>query len=264
MTEVSALYRYPVKGFTPQPQDELRVLADGRIAGDRVLAFRFATAAEPEERNGLPYWPKRRGLALMTIPALARLRLDFDGQRLLITERSSGFSVEAGLDAAGREEICQEVTSWLQGTEDAALLSRQGVLPLQLIGDGLTPQFQDRERGFVSLHGAASATELGAVTPGAEDHRRYRSNIIISGTDPWAELDWLGRLRIGEVEFSIENPIVRCLATHANPDTGERDAAVMPTLVKEFNQQEPTLGILLLPTAHGGTVRVGDPVELLG
>ncbi|GFZ97317.1 MOSC domain-containing protein [Nesterenkonia alkaliphila] len=264
MAEVSALYRYPVKGFTPEPQEELRVRPDGRVAGDRVLAFRFASAIEPEQRDSLDYWPKRRGLALMTFPTLARLQLSFDGLRLLITESPSGFSVEAGLDDAGREEICQQVTDWLRSTEDAALLDRPGVLPLRLIGDGATPRFQDRGRGFVSLHGASSAADLGAAVPGAEDSRRYRSNIVITGTPAWAELDWSGRLRIGEVEFSVESPIVRCLATHANPETGERDAPVMSALVQQFQQAEPTLGILLLPTAGGGSVRVGDPVELLG
>ena len=68
---VSKLYRYPVKGFTPEPREELVVQDDGRIEGDRVLAFRFADAATPEEKDGLDYWPKSKGLALMDLPSLA-------------------------------------------------------------------------------------------------------------------------------------------------------------------------------------------------
>ncbi|MDN6440205.1 MAG: MOSC N-terminal beta barrel domain-containing protein, partial [Corynebacterium nuruki] len=41
MPRVTALYRYPVKGFTPQRCESLTVQPDGRIAGDRVLAVRF-------------------------------------------------------------------------------------------------------------------------------------------------------------------------------------------------------------------------------
>ena len=44
MPRVAALYRYPVKGFTPEPCTGLTVLPEGRVAGDRVLAFRFANA----------------------------------------------------------------------------------------------------------------------------------------------------------------------------------------------------------------------------
>ena len=42
MPHVVALYRYPVKGFTPEACDTLTVLDEGRIAGDRVLGVRFA------------------------------------------------------------------------------------------------------------------------------------------------------------------------------------------------------------------------------
>ena len=76
MAHVAALYRYPVKGLTPERLDTLVVQDDGRVAGDRVLAFRFADAVRPEERDGLDYWPKARGLALMDFPSLARLRLE--------------------------------------------------------------------------------------------------------------------------------------------------------------------------------------------
>ena len=42
MPRVAALYRYPVKGFTPEECETLTVLDEGRIAGDRVLGIRFA------------------------------------------------------------------------------------------------------------------------------------------------------------------------------------------------------------------------------
>jgi hypothetical protein len=49
----------------------------------------------------------------------------------------------------------------------------------------------------------------------------------------------------------------------ANPDTGERDARLLRILTTEFDQAEPTLGILLLPANGGtGTIRVGDEVVL--
>lgn len=261
MPIVRTLYRYPVKGFTPQPCEALTVGDDGRIAGDRVLAFRFADAAEPEERDGLDYWPKSRGLALMDFPSLARIRLDWDGVRLRM-ELDGEVLAEERLDDAGRRRLSTAVTEYLLGTPDARRLRAAGRLPLVLVGDGSTARFQDRPRGFVSLHGAASAGQLDALLDAPIDDRRFRSNIVIDGVDPWAELAWAGRVTIGDVAFEVQQPIVRCLAIHANPDTGQRDARLLPTLTRELGRAEPTLGILLLPADRGGVIRVGDDVRV--
>jgi hypothetical protein len=51
MATVAALYRYPVKSFRPESR-ELLTIVDGRIAGDRVLGFRFANTPEPDEAWG--------------------------------------------------------------------------------------------------------------------------------------------------------------------------------------------------------------------
>jgi uncharacterized protein len=44
VSKVTALFRYPLKGFTPESCARLDVLPGGRVAGDRVLNFRFANA----------------------------------------------------------------------------------------------------------------------------------------------------------------------------------------------------------------------------
>ena len=76
--------------------------------------------------------------------------------------------------------------------------------------------------------------------------------------------NWLGRrLRIGEVEFDVTQPKTRCLATHANPRTGERDLPVMETLVRAFGQAQPTFAVALMPSGRGGEIRVGDELTLL-
>lgn len=261
MPVVSALYRYPVKGFTPEARDELIVQPDGRIAGDRVLAFRFADAVEPEDADGLESWPKSRGLALMDFPALARVALDFDADaRRLRLSVDGAVLAEAGLDDAGRRELEEAVTAFVQASGDARRLDREGVLPLRLVGDGATSRFQDRARGYVSLHGAASVEDVDAAVAAPVDSRRFRSNIVVSGAGAWDELGWSGRIRIGDVAFDVQRPIGRCAAIMANPDTGERDARLLRVLTTEFDQAEPTLGILLLPADGGGVVRVGDQV----
>lgn len=271
MPRVVALYRYPVKGFTPEPQDELTVQSDGRIAGDRVLAFRFADATAPEDRDGLEYWPKSKGLALQDFPSLAALRLSYDevAQRVRIG-RDGDVLVEADLDPAGRVWLADAVTAFLLAMPEGRLLRRAGRLPLVLVGDGTRARFQDRPRGFVSVHATASVRALSAELGGGLDDRRFRSNIVIDGVDAWDELHWHGDVTIGNVSLRAEGPIVRCLATHANPDTGLRDAPVLKTLTAAFDRAEPILGRLLLlagasgsvddTSRIGGVIRVGDEV----
>src|SRR4030095_5567040 len=74
MPHVVALYRYPVKGFTPEECKTLTVLGEGRIAGDRVLGVRFADTEAADDA-----WSRKTGMvALINIPGLARLHLRFE------------------------------------------------------------------------------------------------------------------------------------------------------------------------------------------
>jgi uncharacterized protein YcbX len=273
MPRVAALYRHPIKGFTPERLDELTVQSDGRIAGDRVLAFRFADAAQPERRDGLDYWPKSKGLALESVPTLAALRVtyDHDTRRVRITHDES-LLVDVVLDADGRAELTRSMTAFVLDSPEWKLLQREGRLPLVLVGDGEHARFQDRSKGFVTLHSTASVDAVGAVLGQELDHRRFRSNIVIEEAEAWDELAWNGEVRIGDVRFTAEGPIVRCLAPHANPDTGIRDARILTALTRDIGLPEPTLGRLLLlqgvsgavgdDGGTGGVIRVGDEVTI--
>ncbi len=135
-------------------------------------------------------------------------------------------------------------------TPEGRRLRRPGRLPLVLVGDGQTPRFHDRARGYVSVHGRGSVRALGEALGMGIDDRRFRSNIVIDDAAAWQELAWTGEVCIGDLTFQTAGPIVRCLATHANPDTGVRDAKVLTTLTGALAQQEPTLGRLLLPAGR--------------
>jgi uncharacterized protein len=272
MAHVAALYRYPVKGFTPESPDHLVVRPDGRIEGDRVLTFRFGNAPPPQPTEHGLRWPKTDGLAMQDTPSIGPLQLTYDtATRTVRIDHEGTRLVEAPLDDAGRAALCDAVAKFVLDTPEGDRLRVEGRLPLVLEGDGVTSQFQDRPRGFISVHGRGSLIALGeALGPSGDglDERRFRSNVAVDGLAPWEELEWGGRVRIGEVEFEVSHHIVRCLATHANPDTGLRDAEVLTTLTRVFGQDQPTFGTLLLPTGaaaeRGGTIRIGDEVQLLG
>lgn len=263
MPRVVALYRYPVKGFTPEACTSLTVLEEGRIAGDRALAFRFADSRLPPEA-----WSKKYGFAvLVNTPGLAKLTARFDPQsrRLRIMHADTLLADEA-LSDEGRERLAAAVERYALTLPDNPLTGNRERLPLELVGDGVTPRYQDSEQGQITLHSRETVAALGeAIGDPGLDELRFRSNIAIEGVSAWTEHDWVGkRLRIGEVELDVVKLKVRCLATHANPRSGERDLPVMQTLQRAFGQSQPTLGIGLLTRGTGGEIRLGDTLDVIG
>jgi uncharacterized protein YcbX len=261
LSRVAALYRYPLKGFSPEPRDSLSILPSGRVVGDRVLGVRFADTAAADDA----WSPKAGMLALVNTPGLARLEARFDDQDGRLRIRLDGeILVDEPLDMQGRRRIAAALATLVRGLEENPLVSHPERLPLRVIGDGATPRYQDNEAGQVTLHGRASLQALAAATGGELSELRFRSNIAIEGTQAWEELDWVGRrVRIGAVEVEVARVKVRCLATHANPATGQRDLPVMTTLTTSFGQERPTFGVAVMPTGAGGEIRVGDEVRVV-
>ncbi len=258
---VAALYRYPVKGFTAEECEALSVLEGGRIAGDRVLGVRFANSAVPDDAWGT----KHEFVALVNTPGLARLELRYnqETQRLRIGLRG-GVLVDEVLDDAGRKRFASAIEEYVLTLDENPLSSQPDRLPLRVVGDGVTPRYQDNVRGYVTLHARQSLAAVAAAS-GVTDlsEHRFRSNIAIDGLAAWEEQDWIGRrVRIGEVDFEAVSAKGRCLATHANPLTGQRDLAIMGTLLKVFPREKPTFAIAMTTTDRGGTIHVGDKVKL--
>lgn len=258
MSVVTALYRYPLKGFTPERCERITVLPGGRVAGDRVLNFRFADAPVADTA----WCRKYHGVVLANTPGLARLLVQFDDHKLRLRIAFEGHVLaDEPLDEAGRQRLVDAITGYVLSLDENPLQGQPARLPLKLVGDGATPRYQDNEAGQVTLHSRESLISAGvALGDAALNEARFRHNIVIDGAAAWEEQSWVGRaVRVGNVAFETVVPKVRCLATHANPLTGERDLEVMPTLVQAFKQQQPTFGVGLLSGA-GGEIRIGDTV----
>lgn len=261
MPAVTALYRYPVKGFTPERVERITVLPGGRVAGDRVLNFRFADAPVADTA----WCRKYHGVVLVNTPGLARLQVKFDDQaRRIRIAYENQLLADDTLDEAGRQRLVDAITGYVLSLDENPLKGQPTRLPLKLAGDGVTPRYQDNEAGQVTLHSRESLASAAAAFGDANlDEARFRHNIVIEGVAAWEEQQWLGRkLRIGGVEFDVAKPEVRCLATHANPTTGARDLDVMQTLMRAFKQAQPTFGVGMLSRV-GGEIRIGDTVKVL-
>ncbi|MFF4749520.1 MOSC domain-containing protein [Streptomyces sp. NPDC002514] len=92
---------------------------------------------------------------------------------------------------------------------------------------------------------------------------RFRPNVVVAGTAPWAEDGW-SRIAIGEVGFRVAKPCGRCVVTTTDQSTAARGAEPLRTLARHRRiGGSLVFGQNLVPRSTG-TIRVGDPVRILG
>jgi len=92
---------------------------------------------------------------------------------------------------------------------------------------------------------------------------RFRPNLVISGSAPYAEDGW-GEIRIGEVLLRAVKPCGRCQVTTTDQATGEvmgpEPLATLATY-RESSEFGVMFGVNLV-TVTTGTIRVGDALEI--
>jgi len=100
----------------------------------------------------------------------------------------------------------------------------------------------------------------GAVAAFGRDVRRLRPNMVIGDVDGLGEREWVeGELRIGEAIIRLDSLRSRCVMTTIDPDTLRLDPGVLRDIVRRFENKLA----LNAEIVCGGTIRVGDSVELL-
>jgi uncharacterized protein YcbX len=103
----------------------------------------------------------------------------------------------------------------------------------------------------------------GLADEGPLPMNRFRPNVVVSGTDAWAEDDW-SRVSIGEVDFRVAKKSGRCVVTTTDQSTGERGKEPLHTLARHRRMDgKAVFGQNLVPLSSG-TIRVGDPVRVVG
>src|SRR5262249_38983434 len=76
LAAIQAIYRYPVKGLSPQALERTELAVGKTIAADRLYAIENGPSGfDPVAPD---YFPKQRFLMLMRNERLAALRTDFD------------------------------------------------------------------------------------------------------------------------------------------------------------------------------------------
>ena len=223
--EIVALWRHPLKGFTPEPLMTVALRPGEGLPLDRCWAVEHGPSGfDPAAPTHIS---KFRFVALAPMPSAARVRTRLD-------------------DATGRLHAAAD------GAEDisADITQAQG------------HRFFDHPQGLVSLTSLASLTALEAAMGAPLDPRRLRGNIEIAGWPAFAETDLRPgqRIRLGPVIAEVFKPIQRCVATHVNPDTAEADIALVPALQRLTGHANCGVYVHIL---EAGDVRVGDGAEVL-
>jgi uncharacterized protein YcbX len=100
---------------------------------------------------------------------------------------------------------------------------------------------------------------------------RFRPNLIIDGTEPWAEDGWR-RLQVGELTFRVAKPCGRCVITTTDQETGVRRGPEPLRALGRHHRFDKSLafGIQLIPERPAGltgdvlgTLRLGDAFTVL-
>ena len=246
---IAALYRHPVKGFTPEPLAAALLQAGHAFPCDRLYAVENGPSGfDPASPAFLS---KQKFTVLAAIPRLAQARTAYD-------EVTGVLAVEAEGRPPLRADLTGETgraafAAWLEGFLPGD--DRRGRLRV-LEGPG-AHRFMDDAAGAVSLINLASVRDLSARLGVEVDPLRFRANVHVEGWAPCAELDLApgAEVRLGGVEARVVKPIARCMATHVDPRVGERDIDLVPALFARYGHRHCGL---YLQVAWGGEVAVGD------
>jgi uncharacterized protein YcbX len=247
---ITAIYRYPVKGLSPERLGRVELAPGQTLPADR----RFAIENGPSgfDPAAPAYFPKQRFLMLMRNERLASLATRFDETTHTLVIAHGGREVARGDLAtdAGRAAI--------EGFFTAFCAADLRGPPKILEAPGHS--FSDVARKVVSIINLASVAELEQAIGARVDPLRFRANLYVAGWPAWREFELLDQaLTVGEsARVRVVKRIVRCAATNVDPRTGARDLAIPETLLRQFGHAD--CGIYAEVIA-GGTIAIGDSVD---
>jgi uncharacterized protein YcbX len=246
--EIASIYRYPVKGLTPETLERATLSPGQTLLADRRYAIENGPSGfDPAQ----PKWlPKPHFLMLMRDEWLAGLRTHFDDASHVLTIRHNGkIAVQGDLETAEGGAAIENffASAWAgQIKGPPKVLSSQG------------HSFSDVARKVVSIINLASVRAIENMVGAPVHPLRFRANLYVEGWPAWHEFDLVDRtLKIGDVKLSVVKRIVRCAAINVDPDTAERDLAIPQALQRRLGHAD--CGIYAEVIA-GGSIAVGDTI----
>ncbi len=111
----------------------------------------------------------------------------------------------------------------------------------------------------------ASLDALNARSSQQSTMAQFRTNLVVSGTEAFAEDSWK-RIRIGEVEFLSVKPCSRCILTTVNPKTAEFNTLREPLATMSKFRADASGDVYFgqnLVALNEGEIKAGDIIEVL-
>jgi uncharacterized protein len=246
---LKSLYRYPVKGLSPQALQRIVLSAGETVPGDR----RYAIENGPSgfDPAAPAYYPKQRFLMLMRNERLAALHVEYDETGHAITIKADRQTLRGDLRtlegrAAVENFFARYCKDELRGP------------PKMLFGDGHS--FSDVAKKVVSIINLASVADIESAAGHPAHPLRFRGNFYVTGWPAWHEFDLLDReIIVGKARLKVVKRIKRCAAVDVDPDTGIRDLTIPRTLIQSFGHADCGVYAEVL---EGGMVTRGDSVAV--
>jgi uncharacterized protein YcbX len=227
---IRAIYRYPVKGLSPQSLEKTTIRAGQTIPADRLYAIENGpTGFDPAAPA---YFPKQRFLMLMRNERLAALRTEFDeGSHTLTVHWQGNEAARGDLRTPQGRKVIEDFFARYCADE---LRGPPKVL------HGAGHSFSDVAKKVVSIINLASVAAVENAVGLPVNPLRFRANIYVSGWPAWREFDLLNRtVVIGKTaRVKVIKRIQRCAATDVDPDTGIRDLTIPRTLLNNFDHTD--------------------------
>jgi uncharacterized protein len=108
----------------------------------------------------------------------------------------------------------------------------------------------------------ASLADLNARLEEPLPMNRFRPNLVVGGCEPFAEDGWRG-VRIGKLTFRVVKPCARCTITTVDQESATKGKEPLRTLARFRRAGNKVLFGQNLIHDQRGTLRIGDPVEIL-
>jgi uncharacterized protein len=248
--KIHAIYRYPVKGLSPEPLARTNLKVMETLPADRLYAIENGPSGfEPAAPR---HQPKQRYLMLMRNERLAQLRTRFHDTSHTLTIETEGREAARGdlRTSEGRAAIEAFFASFcadeLRGP------------PRMLHAPGFS--FSDVARKVVSIINLASVAAIQDVVGRPVHPLRFRGNVHVTGWPAWREFEFIGQeiMVARRARLRVIKRIVRCAATNVDPDTGIRDLSIPDTLMRSFGHAD--CGVYG-EVVEGGEIAVGDELS---
>ncbi len=252
MATIRSIYRYPVKGLSPEALPRIALAPGETVPGDRLYAIENGPSGF--DPSAPAYLSKQHFLMLMKNERLAALRTAFD-------QTSHVLRIQDGEREAARGDLrTDKGRVRIENFFAASFADELRGAPKILHASGHS--FSDVARKVVSLINLASVTAVEDMVDAPINPLRFRGNVYVTGWPAWSELDLVGKeLSIGpHARLKVVKRIVRCAATNVDPLTGIRDLNIPKALMRGLGHGD--CGIYAEVTA-AGEIAAGDEIEII-